>query len=396
MGEGTTGVQDLFKWQDLDIKLGQAFKPANPIRDKRLFEGRDALIRRVIDAVNQIGQHVAIYGERGVGKTSLANVLADFLRPFTSEEIVSVKVNGFRDSTFESIWQRIFEQLHLPKPDEESDFTPQNVLDALPANRKTILIVDEYDRVESVDTSAAFADTIKTLSDFEVDTTIIIVGVADDIDDLIAEHESIDRNLKQVHIPRMSADELKKVVEGGIARAEMTIEPHAVTQIATLSLGLPHYAHALGLASGRAAIDSKRTNVEAKDVEKGCAMLLRDSQQTILTQFDAATASPRKKNFYFQVLLACALATTDHLGRFRAKDIRDPYSAIMGRHYEIPAFSRHLHDLCTEKRGAVLQKYGETHNFRYRFSDPMMQPFVVLRGLEEKLVGLESVKPLNV
>jgi Holliday junction resolvasome RuvABC ATP-dependent DNA helicase subunit len=33
-----------------------------------------------MDAINQQGQHVLIYGERGVGKTSLANVLSGFLK----------------------------------------------------------------------------------------------------------------------------------------------------------------------------------------------------------------------------------------------------------------------------------------------------------------------------
>lgn len=395
MGRDNGSIQNVFRWQDLDIQLSRAFSPANPISQKGFFKGRDAVVRRAIDAINQTSQHVAIYGERGVGKTSLANVLAQFLQPFTSERIISVKVNCFRDSTFDSIWQGIFQKLELSQPDHGC-FTPQLILDSLPGDEKTIIIFDEFDRMENADVGAAFADTIKTLSDFEVDATIIIVGVAEDLDDLIAEHESIDRNLKQIHLPRMSTDELKDVVEGGIRAVDMTIEPAAVTRIATLSLGLPHYAHALGLASGRAAIDARRTNVEDRDVEQGSGVVVRDSQQTILKQFDAATASPRRENYYFQVLLACALAITDHLGRFRAKDVRAPYRTIMKRDLEIPAFSRHLHDLCTKERGAVLQKFGETHNFRYRFADPLMQPFVVIKGLERSLVGLESVRPLNV
>jgi ABC-type lipoprotein export system ATPase subunit len=44
-----------------------------------LLAGRDKQIALVIDAVNQKGQHVIICGERGVGKTSLFNVLKSFL-----------------------------------------------------------------------------------------------------------------------------------------------------------------------------------------------------------------------------------------------------------------------------------------------------------------------------
>ena len=49
-------------------------------------------MRRLIDAANQSGQRAIVYGERGVGKTSLANVLSDFLQPYTSEVIAAAKV----------------------------------------------------------------------------------------------------------------------------------------------------------------------------------------------------------------------------------------------------------------------------------------------------------------
>ena len=86
-------VDEILKWQELDVKLSQVFSPATAIIRRDLFQGRRAIVRRLIDAVNQAGQHAIIYGERGVGKTSLASVLASFLKPFTSEEIISVRVN---------------------------------------------------------------------------------------------------------------------------------------------------------------------------------------------------------------------------------------------------------------------------------------------------------------
>jgi len=269
------------------------------------------------------------------------------------------------------------------------------VIDLLPKNRKVILIADEFDRLENPDVDAMFADTIKALSDFDVDTTLVVVGVADDVDDLISEHESVDRCLVQVHLPRMDMGELTEIVERGMAAVAMTIDDQATTRICTVALGLPHYAHALALAAGRAAIDARRTHVETEDVSAAMDVLIRDTGQTILKSFDAATASPRRENYYFQVLLACALAPTDHLGWFRAADIREHYSRIMQRRYEIPSYSRHLHDLCNPDRGQVLQKLGGTHNFRYRFTSPMLEPFVIIHGLKRKLVGLQDIRPRN-
>ena len=150
------------------------------------------------------------------------------------------------------------------------------------------------------------------------------------------------------------------------------------------------------MGSGRVAIDAHRTHVEMGDVNRAVDNLMRDTHQSIIRRFDTAIASPRRQNYYLHVLLACALAPTDHLGRFRAVEVREPYSSIRGADHDIPSYSRHLHVLSSEERGAVLQKYGEAHNFRFRFSDPMMQPFVIMQGLRKGLIGLDAIRPHNV
>ncbi len=390
-------VEELIRWEEFDVRLSQVFSPATAISRQDLFRGRYSIIRRLTDVANQDGQHAIIYGERGVGKTSVANILATHLRPFTSEIIASAKFNCYHDTTYKQIWNALFKEVELPVKDEYSNLNLDYVFDTLRADRsrKLILIVDEFDRLEDPDINTLFADTIKTLSDFSVDTTLILVGVADDVDDLIAEHESINRCLVQIRLPRMPFDELKEIVEHGIGSVGMEISKEAVSQICALSLGLPHYVHALGLASGRAAIDDRRENVETLDVKTAMGTVVRESQQTILRQFDMAIASPRKQNRYFQVLLACALAQTDQLGYFRAANVRSPYSRIMGRDQDIPSFARHLRGLCDDSRGEVLQRFGEPRAYRYRFTDPMMQPYVLMHGLERGLLDIEDVEAIT-
>ncbi len=386
-------VDEILQWDELDVRLSQTFSPAAAIIRKDFFHGRQAIIRRLIDAANQNGQHAIIYGERGVGKTSLANVLSSFLEPFSSETIAAAKVNCYRETTYAQIWNSLFRQVDLPTKDGYSSLALDDVFDTLRQDddRKLILIVDEFDRIEDPDIDVLFADTIKTLSDFHIDTTLILVGVADDVDDLITEHESVNRCLAQIHLQRMPTEELADIIESGIKIVGMRISEEAVARICRVSLGLPHYVHALGLTSGRAAIDDRRRAIESRDVAQAIETLTRESQQTILRQFDMATASPRRQNSYFQVLLACALASTDQLGYFRAADARAPYSRIMGRDQSIPSYSRHLHGLCEDRRGAVLQKLGQSHSFRFRFADPMMQPYVLMRGLQRGLVDLSDV-----
>ena len=350
-----------------------------------------------MDAANQAGQHAIIYGERGVGKTSLANVLSSYLEPFTSETIATARVNCYGETTYTHIWGSLFRQVGLSTGNEYAPITLDDVFDALRTDeaRKLILIVDEFDRVQDPDIDTLFADTIKTLSDFNLDTTLILVGVADDVDDLITEHESINRCLVQIHLPRMSISELEEIITFGIENVGMEITDEAVSQICVLPLGLPHYVHALGLAAGRAAIDRESISIGIEDVESAIESLILESQQTVIRAFDLATASPRRQNFYFQALLACALAPTDQLGYFRPVDIRDWYSKIMGSDQNISAYTRHLHGLCDENRGAVLQRLGEPRNYRFRFTDPVLQPYVLMRGLKRGLVNMEDVMQLS-
>ena len=61
------------------IDAGRVFTPTTPVDERALFAGRSEQLRTVIDVVRQKGQHEIDYGERGVGKTSLMNVLAGFL-----------------------------------------------------------------------------------------------------------------------------------------------------------------------------------------------------------------------------------------------------------------------------------------------------------------------------
>ena len=94
---------------------------------------------------------------------------------------------------------------------------------------------------------------------------------------------------------------------------------------------------------------------------------------------------------YKEVLLSCALAKTDQLGYFAPTDLRELMSRIMGKASKQSAFSRYLHDFCNEKRGRVLQKSGSRYKHRYRFNNPHLQPLVVMRGLQDGLIGLDDI-----
>jgi hypothetical protein len=53
---------------------------------------------------------------------------------------------------------------------------------------------------------------------------------------------------------------------------------------------------------------------------------------------------------------------------------------------QIPAFAKHLKELTDAGRGYTLQVSGERWRHFYRFANPLLQPFVILRGLSDKLI----------
>jgi hypothetical protein len=80
------------------------------------------------------------------------------------------------------------------------------------------------------------------------------------------------------------------------------------------------------------------------------------------------------------VLLACALAEKDQQGTFAAQDVRDPIREITGRPYGIASFAQHLNEFCESARGPMLQRTGTKRKYRYRFLNPLMQPFAIMQG----------------
>ena len=271
----------------------------------------------------------------------------------------------------------------------ESEITPDDVrivLSTIGKDYPLLVILDEFDRLPEDNDRRAIADTIKALSDYAVPATLIIVGMAETVSELIAKHESIERALSQVPMPRMKPSELCDIIDKGTNKLNMTIDTDARSKIAGLSQGFPSYTHKLGLHAARIALGHRRLRIEDCDVKLAIEEAVTDAQQSLQNDYKKAVTSPQKKNLYERVLLACALAKNDQFGYFQAADVKKPMSKIMGKTYDIPSFAKHLNAFCDPCRGSVLKKEGVKRKYIYRFNSPLMQPFVVMKGIVDKRI----------
>jgi hypothetical protein len=163
--------------------------------------------------------------------------------------------------------------------------------------------------------------------------------------------------------------------------------------MANIAKGLPHITHLLAKHSALSAINAGRRRIVQKDYESALRTATEDTSQSLAKDYRKATHSARESTFE-EVLLACALAT-DQRGFFGAKDVRVPLSKMLKRSVKIEAYIRHLDKFTRPERGPVLRKDGTRRRFQYSFVEPMVQPYVLMKGLAEGKITEEQLSVLS-
>jgi Cdc6-like AAA superfamily ATPase len=389
-------------------QCGKVFSPAAPINRIQLFKGRKEQLESVVSAISTRGKHVVLFGDRGVGKTSLANILKDALGGDESIEVV--KVNCNEADSYLDVWRRALGEITIviENPADTDAAGPEEYpLSAWFESFRTVgsgeikkmlgykcseehdlaIIFDEVDRL-AVDQRRLFADTIKDLSDSSTNATVMLIGVAHTLTDLIEEHKSIERCISQVYMPPMARFELREIIDTGLRSLGMTIEGDAGDIIISLSRGYPYYTHLLCYEAAVKAIKAKSPRIVAADLTGAIKLALARALASVREDYSKAAAGQRKGTKYPLVLLASALAETDELGYFRPTDLQAPKQADGGRG-PAPDYSEHLNKLATdETRGLVLERRGTPRRYKFRFRNPLLIPYIIMKGISEgQVVG---------
>lgn len=289
------------------LEIVRMFTPDTPIRERELFAGRMLQLVRAVNAAAQRGQHVAIYGRPGVGKASLANMIAPALGE--GAKVVVRRWQGGR-----------------PLP---------NVAD---------------------------------------DETLVILG---DVPD--------DPSFVPVLLGPMTAPELRQMVERRLMRVSMTMDDDAKGRIAELSHGLPRHALQLTLdAALDALLRERSTHIHGGNVMAAMRRALQDAPPEIANPYRRAVASPRR-NLFRELVLACAVAPSDDLGWFTPNGVCAPLKQLTRKSYEPGWFTPRLHEFA-KTRGPILERSGKSYHYRFRFANPLTEPYVLMRGVVDGLL----------
>lgn len=399
--------------------LRTIFTPSRPVTDQNIFSGRKEQLKECCSILETHGLHGIIYGERGVGKTSFANIIPIFIgyglivegKP--DDIIVNqvgktnvIKVECSSSDTFESLIKSLYSKIEITKAkekigfgngqeyDEETvplisiipetaSFLPQHVAEVfrqLPG--KNFIIIDEFDRLQKGKFNIAdFTDFLKALSDVGDASSVhfLIIGVGESVSAIIGEHASVERNLTQIHMKTMTELEIKDIIKKGMKKLGMEISTKITENIISICCGYPHYAHLLCQYSCMNALNDNRFEVSNADLNFAIVKSIDKASEGLKKSYRSATMT-NKQNIYPEVLLACSTCKRDEYGSFQPKDLEAPLTHLLKRPIKVTQFGGHLKNLCKEERGNILVQDGEKGRRRYQFRNPLMRAFIKLKG----------------
>jgi len=260
--------------QRFAAQLNAVVSPAQPIHSIEHLFGRTSELDRIEKALFAPGRHVFIYGDRGVGKSSLAATAANL---YQSSDADYIDVSCSPDATFSGVIANVAFQalnasrltrtqtrdtagvrlryLNLERASETSlqDLYTEihNLIDAVEVLREVaaihsqspIVVVDEFDRMASAQERAKFADLLKHLGDKRIPLKFIFTGIAKTLDELLGAHQSAIRQLETIELPKLNWNARWNILLDAARAFSINVDRNLYVRVAAVSDGYPYYVH---------------------------------------------------------------------------------------------------------------------------------------------------------
>jgi Cdc6-like AAA superfamily ATPase len=382
------------RFAQVRLKVRNAFTPSQPVSDRRFFAGRKDVLAQMIRALEDQRQHLVIYGERGIGKTSLLHILTQAAR---EARYIVVYWSCGSASNFDETFRAAAAEIPLLfhggfSPTATESETGSSFADLLPPGRtsprifgelcakitgtRVLIILDEFDRCESAEFRREIAELIKILSDRSVRAELVIAGVAADLAELVEHIPSIRRNIHTFKVPLMTPEEVRDLVDTGTRTSGLLFAADATKFVEHAACGSPYLAALICHHASLGAVDAKRAEVVVTDVRAGVAQAttdLRDRipravQRQVNRLLEKGAARP------LAVLAAASMAAA---GDFDDRDIEKASQTTS----EATLCKRLCQEIASDDGLiATVEVDGRT---RYRFAEEGLPPYLWLLQLAE-------------
>ncbi|TOJ91205.1 AAA family ATPase [Vibrio parahaemolyticus] len=385
-----------------DSGIREIFTPHQPVQSEELFFGRQKAVSKIIEQLNTPGQHVLLYGDRGVGKSSLANITTKlliekvlkvplFVKRCSSEDNfltifeevlksegveISLKTSTFGDDDTSKLGAsiKVLKVDTTSKSNESHTYehialNPSSVAKIL-QNKNGLLYIDETDQLQDPKDKIHLAETIKLLSDGASPFKILVVGIAETGEELTAAHPSVGRCLKETRLNKMSKEELETLITEGSEKAGIHFEFPAVNAIVRLSSGYPHFTHLLALKCCEEVIDHKHEAVTLQVLQSAVREAVNDAEGTLKRIYDQAVRSSQTDMFKTALLAAARIGSQKE---FQAPKWRQEIANITGNPITQGELNNYLNRLVSDDESCIIKRLGKGV---YKFNDPRMPSFV--------------------
>jgi hypothetical protein len=400
--------------------LNNYLMPSTPVKREELLKGRTKELQHVLQSLDAAGRNVFILGDRGVGKSSLAQTAA-YRKQSSDQEPALLSCDP--QSTFFSLSRDIAKSLIRRGPLEQSrtkkygaaatlsPFTaqvareiqegivpvPTSVNEAIALirfggdchSRVPVVVLDEFDRLTPGEDRSLFGDLIKQLGDQEIQVKFLFCGVGQSLEDLLAGHESSYRYLAGVRLERLGLQALIDITRQAANATGIRIKEDYVIRAARISDGFPHYTHLISwsLFSILLRETPPRRTVLSRDYADAIEQSTLDVEPRLRQMYQRA-AEKYSSDEYQHILWA--LASHPDLRR-PSKEIYKDYQRIATA-CEVEAldrtrFNSRINALKASRHGSVLK--GSRTGW-YEFAEPMLRGYCRLRAEAKGLdLGLD-------
>lgn len=255
-------------------KLNEVLSPSHPINSIENLFGREEELEKIRQALLMSGKHIFVYGDRGVGKSSLGATAA---YQYQSSDRLPIIVGGSVDDTFRTVIANIANQalarnrlesvkatssLSLEwrgiKWSEGQEISTKDIASQIESvsdaadllnqvaeriGGKAIVVIDEFDAIPSDAERNKFASLLKQLGDRQINLKFIFTAVGSALDQLLGAHQSAYRQLESVLLGRLGWDGRREIVSKAVHSFGIEIDDEVNWRIATVSDGYPFYVH---------------------------------------------------------------------------------------------------------------------------------------------------------
>lgn len=408
-----------------------AFQPAKEVNDATRFAGRKSAISDAYYGLIASGSHIAIVGNRGIGKTSLSrqviNIASgdnDILRKLDlphDENLDFLPIyfacgNSISNTT--DLLERLLTSsgcladwiYDIPKASKiVNGYSPKfgvKILGAevgLSGEKKTetstesalsshsidtvfmnavaaiveqkvarngvLIVIDEFDQIAD---PSGFASFLKALSTNVPEVKFCLVGVAHDIQYLMKEHQSSDRLFAGsiISLPSMSSDELKEIIS--IAQNSIgdyiIFDNNATEKMVALAQGHPYMVHLIGKYAFRLAFQADRTVITASDVDATVQSIAERGADPVLEgRYKKAVASSEQR----EIVLKSLAETQASDGEVWTTNA---YKVALDQ--GVDNASQYVGQLVSDEYGSEIEKLRDRY---YRFQDSLFAAYVKAR-----------------